>query len=128
MTVTTPPQLQLHWQASSSAGTPPIVTPDEPGVHGVSTGTHGCGVSTPDAALVAAATCGFASDVHSPKGGTFAGATSSTTPAAAVAETLAPDAAKVDGVVPNEHCSVAPEQTWLGIIRAYARPGAPAPT
>ena len=30
-------------------------------------GMHGCGVSTPRAADVAAATCGFASDVHIPK-------------------------------------------------------------
>ena len=44
----------------------------EPGAHGaVTTGTHGCGVSTPCAAEVAAATCGFARVWHMPNGGMF---------------------------------------------------------
>jgi hypothetical protein len=34
----------------------------EPGVHGERTGRQGCGVSTPRAAAVAAATCGLAGD------------------------------------------------------------------
>jgi hypothetical protein len=120
-TVITPPQLQLHCDESSSAGTPPIVTFDDPGDHGLSTGTHGWGVSTPDAALVAAATCGLASDVHSANGGTLLGATSVTTPAAAVASTSTPEAANVDGAVPNEHCNAAPVQTWLGICHLPSR-------
>jgi len=39
-----------------SAGEPPIKVLTAPGFHGVVTGTHGIGVSTPSAALVAAAT------------------------------------------------------------------------
>lgn len=35
-------------------------------------GVHGCGVRTPSAAAVAAATAGFAIDVHIPNGMTFA--------------------------------------------------------
>jgi hypothetical protein len=68
-------------------------------------------VSVPLAALVAAATCGLESEVQSANGGTLLGATSVTTPAAAVADTSTPEAAKVDGAVPNEHCSVAPVTT-----------------
>jgi hypothetical protein len=115
LTVTAPPHEHEHCDESSRAATAPIVTSLEPGVHGLSTGTHGCGVSVPIAALVAAATCGFESEVHIPKGGTLLGATSLTTPASAVADTSVPDAANVDGVVPNEHCRVAPVHTWFGI-------------
>ena len=115
LTVITPPHEHEHCDESSRAATPPIVASDDPGVHGLSTGTHGCGVSVPEAAAVAAATCGLASDVQSANGGTLLGATSVTTPAAAVADTSAPEAAKVDGAVPNEHCSVAPVHTWLGM-------------
>lgn len=42
------------------------------------------------------------------------------TPAAVVAETAVPEAAKVDGVVPIEHCSVAPVTTWLPMGAAGA--------
>ena len=46
-----------------------IITVGEPGVQGdVVAGTHGCGVKTPSAAAVAAATCGFAGDWHMPNG------------------------------------------------------------
>ena len=124
LTVIAPPHEHEHCDESSSAGTPPIVTSDDPGVHGLSTGTHGCGVSVPLAAAVADATCGLAIDVHIANGGTLLGATSVTTPAAAVADTSTPEAAKVDGAVPNEHCSVAPVHTWVGIERKHrtARP------
>jgi hypothetical protein len=44
----------------------------EPGLQGeVVTGTHGCGVGTPFAAAVAAATWGLAWVRHIPKGGMF---------------------------------------------------------
>jgi hypothetical protein len=47
-------------------------TVGEPGVHGaVVTGIQGCGVSTPWAAVVAAATCGLDKVVHMPKGRIF---------------------------------------------------------
>jgi hypothetical protein len=53
----------------------------------------------------------LAGDWQSPNGGTFAGPMSVTTPAGVIALTTAPEAAKVDGVVPREHCSVAPVAT-----------------
>jgi hypothetical protein len=64
---------------------------------------------------VALATWGLDSDMHMPKGGTFSAATSVTTPAGLPADTLVPEEAKVAGVVPNEHCSVAPVQTTFGM-------------
>lgn len=41
LTVITPPQVHEHCDESSRAGTSPIVTLVEPGVHGLNTGTHG---------------------------------------------------------------------------------------
>lgn len=108
----TPPHAQLHCEESSSTGAPPIVTPEDPGVQGLSTGKHGCG------ARLAAATCGLAGELHRPNGGTLLAALSVTTPAAAVADTSTPEAAKVDGAAPNEHASNAPVDTWLGIDEA----------
>jgi hypothetical protein len=62
----------MHWQEACKAGLLPIITVDEPGVQGaLVTGIQGCGVSTPIAADVAAATCGFEGVVHMPKGGMF---------------------------------------------------------
>jgi hypothetical protein len=67
--VITPPHAQLHMHELVRAGAPLIITVGEPGDHGaVVTGMHGCGVSTPSAADVAAATCGFDSVVHIPNG------------------------------------------------------------
>ena len=52
-----PAQVHMHVELLSSAGTSLIVTFSDPGAHGLAiTGMHGCGVSTPIAALVAAAT------------------------------------------------------------------------
>jgi hypothetical protein len=79
--------VQLLWDESSSALTSPMVTCAEPGDHGDSTGWHGWGVSVPEFAVVAEATCGLDSDMHIPNGGTFAAATSVTTPAGLPAET-----------------------------------------
>ena len=68
----TPPLMQVHFDASSSAGKLPISTVGAPGTHGLGVaGTHGIGVSTPDAAAVAAATVGFARLKHIPNGKMF---------------------------------------------------------
>lgn len=115
----TPPHEHWHVEPLSSAATWPIVTRDDPGVHGDRTGTHGCGTSDP--ALEAAATCGLASEVHSPNGGTLLWPTSVTTPAGCVADTCCPDAENVDGVVPNEQARLAPVQTCLGTTSTVPR-------
>jgi hypothetical protein len=50
----------------------PIITVGDPGTQGaVVTGMQGCGVSTPWAAAVAAATWGLEGVVHMPKGSTL---------------------------------------------------------
>jgi len=70
--VITPPHWQEHCESAVSAGCCCATEVGEPGVHGAGiTGRHGCGVSTPCAAVVAAATCGLAIDWHMPKGATF---------------------------------------------------------
>jgi hypothetical protein len=63
----------MHWQVSFRTAAPlATATVSEPGVHGaLVAGMHGCGVRTPLAAAVAAATWGFAGDWHMPKGAMF---------------------------------------------------------
>jgi hypothetical protein len=66
--VMTPAQLHIHVETEFNAGRLPIVTVGDPGVQGEDvTGIHGCGVNTPIAADVAAATWGFAKLLHIPK-------------------------------------------------------------
>ena len=72
MTLMTPPQLHMHFDASVAAGMPMTVCVVEPGAQGAAvTGIQGCGVNTPAAAAVADATCGFARLLHIPNGGMF---------------------------------------------------------
>jgi hypothetical protein len=64
--------MHMHLDVALRAGTPPIFTVGEPGAQGaVITGTHGTGVSTPEAAVVAVATAGFVGVMHMPKVGMF---------------------------------------------------------
>lgn len=66
----TPPQVQKHLQLLLRAGKLLIKTVGVPGIQGAGiTGTQGIGVNTPKAAVVAAATVGFAKELHIPKGG-----------------------------------------------------------
>ncbi len=68
----TPPQLHMHFEMLSSAGILAINTVGAPTTHGDDVaGTHGIGVNTPSAAAVAAATVGFAGELHIPKGMIF---------------------------------------------------------
>jgi hypothetical protein len=63
-----PAHMQLQVLSEVRAGMPPTDTVEDPGDHGATiAGMHGWGVRTPRAAEVAAATCGFASEVHMPK-------------------------------------------------------------
>ncbi len=65
----TPNQLHMHFDRLSSAGWLAIITVGAPGTHGEAVaGTHGCGVSTPIAAAVAAATWGLVGALHMPNG------------------------------------------------------------
>ena len=57
----------MHLLELFRAGFPPTRTVGDPGAHGAAqAGMQGIGVSTPSAAAVAAATVGFARDVHIP--------------------------------------------------------------
>lgn len=59
----------MHLHVLLLLGFPPTNTVGDPGAQGAAvTGTQGIGVKTPSAAAVAAATCGFAMEVHIPKG------------------------------------------------------------
>ena len=69
VTLITPAHMHMQVETLSRAGWLAISTVGAPGVQGeVVAGTHGCGVSTPRAAAVAAATCGFARLLHMPNG------------------------------------------------------------
>jgi len=62
----------MHVEVLFKAGMLAMRTVGEPGVHGATTtGMHGMGVKTPNAAAVAAATAGFAGLIHAPKGMRF---------------------------------------------------------
>ena len=70
--VMAPPMEHKHLEMLSSAGILPSSTVVAPGAQGaVVAGTHGIGVSTPSAAVVAVWTSGFPRDEHMPKVGMF---------------------------------------------------------
>ncbi len=101
----------------------PIKTVGEPGAHGAGiTGTQGIGVRTPNAAAVAAATAGFASDWHIPKGMIFFIGTLSMIVAAGMDDTVffSGVTIRVEGAIPNEQVHMAPPSTQNPI--AYLHP------
>jgi hypothetical protein len=116
VTVMTPPHVHMHLLGDVRAGRPPMVVRVATGVHGpVGTGTHGCGVSTPRAAVVADATVGLASDVHIPNGGMFAPGSMSETVAAglpSMSTRLVGMTFSVDGATPKLHDTIAVAVTF----------------
>jgi hypothetical protein len=103
-----PFQAQVHWDESSRALTPLIVTCADPGDHGDrSTGRQGGGVEE--------AAPGLVGDWQIPNVGTFATVISVTTPTGLPAEVWVPEAAKIADSAPKEHCSVAPVHTRFAI-------------
>jgi hypothetical protein len=97
-----------------SAGMFAIKTVGEPGAHGAGiTGTHGIGVNAPNAAAVADATVGFASDEHMPNGMMFTSGLLSMMFASGVwvSVLFAGNTASVLGAAPKLHCNDAPMQT-----------------
>jgi len=79
------------------------------------TGMQGCGVSTPNAAEVAEATVGLASEVHIPKGGMLTVGAKSEMLAAGVGQVgrLAVVATSEEGAAPKLHAITAPVVTSL---------------
>ena len=109
-----------HFEVSSRAGVLPMRIVVEPGAQGpAGIGMHGCGVSTPIAAEVAAATNGFAIAVHIPKGRILViGMLSKIVAAGGAALTLCTGRTdKVLGTSPNEQFKMAPEVTTLGMVK-----------
>jgi hypothetical protein len=109
----------MSLQVLSSAGMLAIRTVGAPGTHGAGiTGTHGCGVNTPNAAAVAAATAGFASDEHMPKGMMFTSGLLSMMFASGVCVKvrLTGNTTSELGAAPKLHFNVAPMHTCNGMI------------
>lgn len=107
----TPPYEHIHIEVEVSAGEPQILTVSEPGFHGaIVSGIHGIGVNTPIAAAVAAATVGFAGELHIPKGTIFFIGVLSPIVAAGslLAKTLVTGKTSMDeGATPKVHVSMA---------------------
>jgi hypothetical protein len=111
-----PPYAHMHLEVLLSAGMPPISTVGDPGVHGVVTGMHGAGVSTPSAAAVSDATIGLLNEVHMPNGGMFAIGMQSVIVATGRLTAivfLAGGTTSVDGASPNVHMIVEPITTGV---------------
>jgi hypothetical protein len=117
----TPAQAHIHLLLLFNAGKVPSNTVGDPGAQGATvTGTQGMGVSTPRAAVVAAATVGLAKEVHIPKGKIFTiGAKSmmlaASGPPAMVGGPLGITINEL-GASPKEHCNVAPITTCIPIF------------
>lgn len=127
----TPPQAQLHTEPNTRPWIPPIIVRGAPGTHRPTTaGTHGIGVRTPSAALVAAATVGLAKLEHIPNGGMLTPVIVSCTVAAglpSMVTRLVGKAIKEDGAMPKLHCSIAPVTTDGGTA-SLPTPWIPLPT
>src|SRR5947209_10115444 len=107
----TPPQIQASVETLSRAGALPSSTVGAPVTHGAGVfGIHGIGVSTPRAAAVAAATIGFAGDVHIPNGVMFTNGTLSIMFASGtilVCTRFTGNTARLLGAKPKLHCIIA---------------------
>lgn len=110
----------MHLHVLFNAGFPPTKTVGDPGAQGADiTGVQGIGVKTPIAADVAADTCGFAMDVHIPKGIIFVIGMLSMIDAAGILLhiTLAfGRTLSTEGAIPKLHISCAPEVTIIATI------------
>jgi len=97
----------------------PAIDGSAPGIQGVIViGMQGCGVKTPSAAAVAAATCGLARLKHMPNGMMLTIEMWSMMLAAywlPHITRLVGSTTRLDGVVPNEHISVALLTTCIGM-------------
>jgi len=92
----------------------------EPGAHGATVaGTHGIGVNTPMAAVVAEATTGFDSEEHVPKGGIFTTGILSIILAAGILQVITlffGNTINEPGAAPKEQDIIAPIHTCCGMV------------
>src|ERR1043166_6840715 len=108
----------MHLQPSCRAGLPPTTMVAEPGAQGAGmTGTHGCGVRTPEAAAVAAATAGFEALEHIPKGGMFLMGMLSriVAPGVPASNWFSGVTTRALGAAPKLHVIIAPAVTSFGM-------------
>jgi len=108
----------MHLQPSCNAGLLETRILTEPGAQGAGmTGTHGMGVRTPSAAVVAAATVGLAMDEHMAKGGMFfIGILSMmVAPGAPTSNLFSGVTTRALGAAPKLHVIMAPAVTSFGI-------------
>lgn len=122
VTEITPAHEHIHLDVLFKAGNLRNVTVGEPGVHGVVTGTHGMGVSTPLAAAVAEATVGFASEVQVANGGILVTGAKSIILAAGFFSPVTNGTAtmKVEGADPKVHCKDADITTSCAMMNSLS--------
>jgi len=104
----------MHIDESVSAGILATIVFGEPGVHGVDTGMHGPGVSTPRAAAVSEAVAGLAMLEQTPKGMMLTIGLKSMMLAIGLPSAITRFCGvttRGDVATPNEHCNVAPKST-----------------
>jgi uncharacterized membrane protein YvlD (DUF360 family) len=118
-----PPHIQLRLQLLFNVGIFPNITVLEPGVQGATVaGMHGIGVSTPNAAVVAAATVGLANELHMPNGRIFTMGLLSMMLAAGillVVTRFCGNTTRELGAAPNEQLIMAPIHTCCGMIKGF---------
>jgi hypothetical protein len=113
--------MHVQVETLSNAGMPPSITVAAPGAQGATVfGIQGIGVNTPNAAAVADATVGLASDMHTPNVGMFTiGLLSMMLAAGAPQLTLlAGSTLSALGAAPNVHIIIEPAVTRSGIARS----------
>src|SRR5947207_2103962 len=116
-----PPQMQVNLQLSLSAGMLPIIVVGTPGTQGAGVaGTHGIGVSTPSAAVVAAATTGLEGLLQTPNGmmltiGAWSMIAAAGNPPAMTR--LTGSTLRALGAAPKLQVIIAPVVIWKGIAR-----------
>jgi hypothetical protein len=114
----TPPQVHINFDILSSAGALQSMTVGAPATQGEKVaGMHGCGVRTPIAAAVAAATWGLDGDMHAPNGGILAVGLWSRILAATIllVITVFGVGIKLLGAMPKLHFIIAPMQVCIAI-------------
>jgi hypothetical protein len=111
--------MHINCEVLSSVGISARITVGAPGTHGATVaGMQGIGVNTPIAAAVAAATIGFAGDMHMPNGMMFTSGILSMMLASGISlvkTMLVGNTTSELGAMPKLHIIVAPMQTCIGI-------------
>lgn len=120
--VITPAHMHINVDVLSRVGMSASNTVGAPGTHGATVaGIHGMGVRTPIAAAVAAATIGFAGDMHMANGMMFTNGILSIMLASGISSVITMfvgNTTSVLGAIPIVHIKVAPMQTCIGIEKS----------